>query len=200
MFCMAWFMELSRLSNSLGSVCSQRRGRLAAGALRPRLPCSPRIPSLHRHREPFSLRALVSLCEWLRPSIGPTRVLSRVLLCSNTGLSYMRGTERDGPTQWASVSRTSAFLKRFPPNSDPEEEEEGQLWLRTWWEWPLFYQLSSLTNSTAPAAWRRIWWRMEKDWGNLTFSRNKTRTQKLIFKVPIKLNMSQNLYIFFSFL
>lgn len=27
MFCMAWFMELSRLSNSLGSVCSQRRRR-----------------------------------------------------------------------------------------------------------------------------------------------------------------------------
>lgn len=30
-------MELSRLSNSLGSVCSQRRGRLAAVAGRPRL-------------------------------------------------------------------------------------------------------------------------------------------------------------------
>lgn len=49
MFCMAWFMELSRLSNSLGSVCSQRRGRLAAGAGRPRLPHflshrSPPIP------------------------------------------------------------------------------------------------------------------------------------------------------------
>lgn len=44
-------MELSRLSNSLGSVCSQRRGRLAAGAGRPRLPHflshhSPPIPPL----------------------------------------------------------------------------------------------------------------------------------------------------------
>lgn len=44
MFCMAWFMELSRLSNSLGSVCSQRRGRLAAVALRSRLPCSLEPP------------------------------------------------------------------------------------------------------------------------------------------------------------
>ena len=33
-------MELSRLSNSLGSVCSQRRGRLAAVVGRPRLPRS----------------------------------------------------------------------------------------------------------------------------------------------------------------
>lgn len=53
-------MELSRLSNSLGSVCSQRRGRLAAVAGRPRLPHSflshpasrhaPPIPSLPRHQ------------------------------------------------------------------------------------------------------------------------------------------------------
>lgn len=61
MFCMAWFMELSRLSNSLGSVCSQRRGRLAAGAGRPRLPHflshrSPPIPPpLQSHRSVFCL-------------------------------------------------------------------------------------------------------------------------------------------------
>lgn len=58
MFCMAWFMELSRLSNSLGSVCSQRRGRLAVVADRPQLPHSlshhsPPIPSLQSHRGVF---------------------------------------------------------------------------------------------------------------------------------------------------
>lgn len=44
-------MELSRLSNSLGSVCSQRRGRLAAVAGPPRLPraLSPPPPPLQSH-------------------------------------------------------------------------------------------------------------------------------------------------------
>lgn len=95
MFCMAWFMELSRLSNSLGSVYSQRRGRLAAGAGRPRLPHflshrSPPIPPLSTVTGAFS----VSLCQRPHSSSWPARVLCSVVpnvtLCPNTGLIIIR--------------------------------------------------------------------------------------------------------------
>lgn len=78
MFCMAWFMELSRLSNSLGSVCSQRRGRLQRSVL-----------ALGIRRYPLNLLlqsrwalCSVSLCTRVQPSIWTMSVLRCPECCS----------------------------------------------------------------------------------------------------------------------
>ena len=99
MFCMAWFMELSRLSNSLGSVCSQRRGRLATVAVRPRLPHSVEPPLLSNSLPPESPRpffpcVFLSHCAHKHRSSWPTRVLCSAFLgaalCPDIGLIATR--------------------------------------------------------------------------------------------------------------
>lgn len=115
MFCMAWFMELSRLSNSLGSVCSQRRGRLAAVAGRPRLPRSlshhsPPIPSLQSHRGVFCVR----FCLIVYMSTLLQLTCEGVVLVCPGRLWHWPDHWQDAkanhgaPTQWCSVGRTLA--------------------------------------------------------------------------------------------
>lgn len=119
MFCMAWFMELSRLSNSLGSVCSQRRGRLAAVAGCPRLPRSlshhsPLFPSLQScwsvclcvcvsvslctQAPPADLRGVLCLLV-LNAALRPPTLAWSPTGCQN---------QQRRTTQWSSVSRTLA--------------------------------------------------------------------------------------------
>lgn len=110
MFCMAWFMELSRLSNSLGSACSQRRGRLAAVAGRPQLPHSflshpvsrhaPPIPSLLRHQDAVCfavcfcpLIVLMSVLHWVTCKGILPACPERTSVPSDTGPSTNRVPE-----------------------------------------------------------------------------------------------------------
>lgn len=88
-------MELSRLSNSLGSVCSQRRGRLAAVAGRPRLPRSlshhsPPLPSLRSHWSIFFfffMPVFLSRCaREIPPAADPARLFRLLVPNAAPGL------------------------------------------------------------------------------------------------------------------
>lgn len=147
-------MELSRLSNSLGSVCSQRRGRLAAVAGRPRLPRSlshrsPPLPSLRSHwsifvpppRQCFCLAApttsllqltheAVSLA---RPpnaapglcDIGPIAVrVLKLTAAQHTMVLSLGGTLARGHFLPSPLSSTSSTP--HPPTPQPEAQE--RLW------------------------------------------------------------------------
>lgn len=123
MFCMAWFMELSRLSNSLGSVCSQRRGP-AGGCSGPSPAPSlfqPSLPSISlplESLEHFPPRARVPSCSWPRRAVVlacPERLSRRP---SDRGPTAERAP---GPTPSLSVGclACSHFLPHLPPIKPP---------------------------------------------------------------------------------
>lgn len=173
MFCMAWFMELSRLSNSLGSVCSQRRGRLAAVAGRPQLP-----HSLSHHSPPFlSLQSRLSVCvcffftlflshcaHELAPAADPRSCCAFLSWTSlralwhwpdhQQGAKVSRGVPHNGPLSaglWLSAALLPPAIPPPPPPppQTPQPEERERLWHEAWLGCPLLRQLSSPTYSTA---------------------------------------------------
>lgn len=129
MFCMAWFMELSRLSNSLGSVCSQRRGRLPSPApllFQPLLP-SVSLP-LKSLEHLFFLSPLSSLLFHLAVSTSSPLQLTHeavVFACPRMplwgpliadGARADRGAAHNGSVSAGTLARGPFSSSSKPPN------------------------------------------------------------------------------------
>lgn len=134
-------MELSRLSNSLGCVCSQRRGRLAAVAGRPRLPRSlshhsPPFPSLQSHWSVFlcvcfclivhtssllqlTHEAVVLACPERRPAPSDTGPITNRVPKPTAARHTMVLCQQDAGFQ---------PLLSLPPPANLKPEERERLW------------------------------------------------------------------------
>lgn len=115
-------MELSRLSNSLGSVCSQRRGRLAAGVLRPQLPSlfellfpslSPSWSHLSSFFFCFCLIVHTSALLQLTREAVVCLLVPNSDLCPPTSARSPKGCQSKpcSDTQWRYVSGTLALCR-----------------------------------------------------------------------------------------
>lgn len=111
MFCMAWFMELSRLSNSLGSVCSQRRGP-AGGCSGPSLTRSLTLWAITPLHSPPTgpTGAFFSPVHERPPAADPAGLLCLLVLNAAPGGPLMWAQPPRGPWSQALLSQWDVWL------------------------------------------------------------------------------------------
>lgn len=191
MFCMAWFMELSRLSNSLGSVCSQRRGQLAAAAVRSRLPHCLRPPLKSNSLPAYEHTALSDLQGRAVLSSAPWRYhdgqeAATLALCSSVSRTLAFRRHRRASLWNLNMRRESSFTTK-PGEAAWEVRSCSHTHTR-----PHAHTPESAPSGESATSRRSGWelWSMLKKW-------TKTICLFLLFIKSIKLN-NLKIFTFFS--